>query len=337
MRFTIEDVETRFPVLDYREEPDADTRDASPEYRTPRERYEAAEPGIYRNVPEAAYHAHPSWSRSGLWVLARKTPRHLQHKKSLQDQPPDPPKLGAAMTIGSATHCMLLRPDDFDAEWGVLPDEYKGYSKADKEALAQLRDRVGPENVLRPQDRDLAQAMLGAVAEHELAGDLCAHLPGESELTLLWDEAVILGDDTEVRIPMRARLDRYVLPTPERYGVVVDLKTTADASTSKMARSAGDFGYVFQEAVYRRGCLAVGLPVSFYLCVGVERGEPHVVNVVDHDPTDVGDHGELAVRLLRLLALCVHSDHWPGYVEAAPNLVSLPGFARPDALPVSPA
>lgn len=315
------------------------------------ERFHAHEPGIYLDVPEAAYHASETYSRSELYVLAMKTPAHLRYQRlsrmavpGVEPEPEETRNLGDAFTVGSAFHCFALTPELSETAWGILPPGHKATTNDGKATLADFRERYGRNGVLRYQDAEQVVAMVASAKAMPAARHILFDLPGVPELTLVWREFVRIGDDAPVEITMRCRLDRYILPVAVDVapgeagalagGAIVDLKSTRDASEDFM-KGAWNYGYVFQEAVYRAGCVACGLPVEEgFVSVLVEKEPPYLPNVVRYDQGEVADMGDVYGRTLALLARCITTDTWPGYLEdGLPcNVYDLPRWANPAEL-----
>ncbi|HBE5423774.1 TPA: PD-(D/E)XK nuclease-like domain-containing protein [Escherichia coli] len=92
-------------------------------------------PGIYFDISNEDYHAGDGVSKSQLDMVA-KNPALL---KWVQAAPEDEEKK-SALDIGTALHCLLLEPGEFDKRFIVSPkfDRRTKQGKADEEAF--LRD-----------------------------------------------------------------------------------------------------------------------------------------------------------------------------------------------------
>ena len=74
------------------------------------------EPGVYFNLSNAEYHSGPGISKSQLDMVAL-SPALLKWQESA---PVDEEKL-QALDMGTALHCLLLEPDEFDKRFIVAP------------------------------------------------------------------------------------------------------------------------------------------------------------------------------------------------------------------------
>ena len=72
--------------------------------------------GVYHNITNADYHAGPGVSKSQLDDIALDPAIYLWRKHA----PVDTEKT-AALDMGSALHCLLLEPDEFDKRFIVAP------------------------------------------------------------------------------------------------------------------------------------------------------------------------------------------------------------------------
>ena len=61
--------------------------------------------------------------------------------------------------------------------------------------------------------------------------------------------------------------------------MIVDIKTTVDASPSGFDKQVWQYGYGIQDAFYRRVCSLAGLDVDDFIFVAVEKQPPYVVAV----------------------------------------------------------
>ena len=120
----------------------------------------------------------------------------------------------------------------------------------------------------------------------------------------------------------RARFDWL---TPE--GLVLDLKTTQNASAAAFAKAVATFRYHVQHAWYLDGYhQATGdLPLGF-IFIAVEKTPPYAVALYELDG-EAADYGRLLARRdLARYATARDLDVWPGYPDEIQPL-SLPRWA----------
>lgn len=268
------------------------------------ERGGVMEPGIYRNISNADYHAGPGLNSSGLKLL-RRTPKHFRKTEREETN---------AMVLGTATHCAVLEPERFEAEY-VRNIDGDGRTKEVKEARAALTS--SGKTVLDASDFDEVRGMAEAVLTHPTAGNLFRN--GLEEVSVYWNYSVVV-DDTEETILCKCRPD-YIIPTGQGRHLIIDLKTTKDAGNYAFGSDAWKLGYHIQAAHYMRGMTAEGLcPVGFVF-VAVESKKPYCVSVYEATQEFLTPGYEETTRLYELYARCAKYNDWPGYPEEIQKLV----------------
>lgn len=266
---------------------------------------------IVLGMSASDYHAHPAVSKSQLDELAR-SPAHFRARLDGERVITETP----AMRLGTALHCAVLEPERFAFEYVGAPDFGDGRTKAAKEAKAAFEAEHEGRLVLSADEHAAVLGMSGSIAAHKTPSVLL----GRS----LRREASVFWTDAETGIACRARPD--VLSDDGR--IIVDLKTTDDASPGAFERSIAKWRYHVQAAFYSDGVEAVrGEPVEAFVFIVVERTPPYACGfyVLDEDALSVG---RLDYRdKLTTLADCRAANRWPGYGDII-KTVSLPAWAK---------
>lgn len=97
-------------------------------------------------------------------------------------------------------------------------------------------------------------------------------------------------------------------------GIVVDLKTTENASLDGFAKSIANFRYDVQAAFYLDGIeKATGKRPRGFVFVAIEKKPPFAVGVYVLKAETLGDATEVYKRDLAVYAACNQSGAWPGY------------------------
>lgn len=255
------------------------------------------EPGIYPDVPDHKYHAVGAISKSRLDLL-RRSPAHLWASFTA------PREETGALRLGKLLHCLVLEPDQYELRYVVV--DASRATKAGRAAVAE----AGASGLipLKPGEHDEARAMADAVRVHPVAGALLAQ-SGESELTAYWEEEI-----DGMCIPCKMRLDRLVHDLPGFGPVLLDIKTTRDASPRAMSQHIAEYGYHRQAAWYRRGMrMAGGVESRQFTLVCVEAEPPYPVGVYNISEAAQGQGLRELTDALHLLASCITSGEWPGY------------------------
>lgn len=265
-------------------------------------------PGIYFDISNEDYHAGDGVSKSQLDLLA-KTPALLNWVK---DAPEDEDKK-AALDMGTALHCLLLEPDEFDKRFIIAPpfNRRTNQGKADEEAfLKEVEDRGA--TVMSAEEGRKLRLMRASAMAHPTARWLL-ETKGHCEASMYWN------DETTGEL-CRIRPDKWL---PD-YRMIVDVKKVADMD--RFARHVEEFRYHVQEAMYREGALrATGEPHSFlFLAISesIDCGR-YPVRVFELDLADSAAGLALFHRDLNTYHQCRQSDEWRGV-----EVIKRPDWAR---------
>lgn len=263
--------------------------------------------GVYADVPFGDYLAWDAVSQSQLKELQR-SPAHLRASLEAPDDDND------ALRMGRAVHCAVLEPHRFALDFAVLPEGHDGRTKAGKELWADVVAR-GATPLKFDQAANIT-GMAAALRAHAAAGMLLASA-GPAELSLVWR-------DPATGVLCKARHDKHAHAVGG--GVILDVKSTTDASAREFERTVFNFAYHRQGAFYIRGARALELPVEHYAILAVEKEPPFAVAVyrLNEAAIDAGDQ-EVGALLSRYEA-CRARNVWPAYPETVQDL-ALPDWA----------
>ena len=251
---------------------------------------------IIPNQPESDYHAHPAISKSGLWKLYTETPFHFRNRLVTPSK---------AMDLGSAVHMAVLEPERFETECMRGPEDRRGNKWKD---AAQYCDAYGKLLVTGP-DYDKARYMRDAALTVPTVRALTSG-GQQVEHSAYWV-------DPETGVECRGRLDIYH-PDLSMGG---DLKTTADASREKWSKSAADYGYHVQEAMYSEGWeLAGGGKMDAFVFILIESEFPFATAVYELVPSAVMEGRAVMRKALHQYRDCFAANHWPSYPQEIQQL-----------------
>lgn len=269
------------------------------------------QPGVYPGLPIEDYHRLNCASNSRLSKLLR-SPAHL---KAYLDEPQDDT---SALIMGRAAHSAILEPDLFAKLYGRSSGADRR-TKAGKQEWDDLLAQFGDGYVLKSDDYDASLRMRDAVRSHASAGKLLGG-DGETEFTIVWGRDV--GDGEFVRC--KARLDKFspVLAG----GVIVDVKTTKDASPREFERSIFTYGYARQAALYLDAARSAGIDAEHFVIVAVEKEPPFAVAVYRLTDGVIEAGREQVTELLKTYAMCEALQAWPAYGEDVKD-IAIPTWA----------
>jgi hypothetical protein len=270
--------------------------------------FEITAPGVY-DIPADVYHADPvkggSLSSSGARKLLKTCPARFRYEL---DHPPAP---SDAMELGTAAHRMVLGVGPDLVPIDVKDRRTKAYREAAEKARAEGKVP------LLSKDYDRVQAMAAALHNHPEAAALITG-KGSAEQTLVWQ-------DEATGVMCRAMLDKQtrVAGVP----VIVDYKTTSDASDKALCKSVWTYGYDMQGAFYRAGHRVLDLGDPDFLFVFQETAPPHLVRIVRLGAEEMDTGARLNRRALEMFRDCRDAGVWPGYPREI-HEVSLPAWAH---------
>lgn len=281
---------------------------------------------ILLDVPAADYQRRElGTATSGvLQRLRTQTPAHIKAWAAANDDGDTPAKV-----FGKAYHCRVLEPEVFAATYCAPPPEdaprdlrhlrkAKNPSDATRESIAfwDAWEAEHKGQIMLPRDAfEQIEEMYAALLAHPVAAGILKD--GVSEVTMRWT-------DEASGVPCKARADWWV----QARSLLVDLKTTDEASPEAFARTVDRYGYHVQHAHYCAGAQACGMPAQHYLILAQEKDPPYLPAVYSIDAAAEVRGFELRERGLEILRRCRESNIWPGY--AGITEISLPAWALKD-------
>lgn len=261
-------------------------------------------PGIYLDMSNEAYHKSPGISKSGLDLIAR-SPYFYRHRP--------PQEQTSAMLIGSAFHAAALEPLSFLKLFAVAPD-VNARTNAGKAELELFRVSNEGKSILRKDDAEQVAAMAEAVRNHPTASSLLAD--GQAETSIFHIDE-ITGELIKVR------------PDWLVEDLLVDLKSTEDATPEAFARSCWNYRYHVQAAFYLDTANAAFGSDRFrsFVFIACEKKPPFQVAVYVADRQMI-EAGRVQYRRdLEKYHQCRVTDTWPGINAGRIQEIGLPGWA----------
>lgn len=275
--------------------------------------------GVYLNVPHDTYHGDPcetpSLSSSIAKVLVERSPMHAHAEH---------PRLGGAskhggddddsaakdrgsildsMLFGSGPEIVRIEADDFR-------------TKLAKEARDEARSRGAIPIIARKLDElaEVAQSM------RERILDAGIELSGHSQVTIIWK----VGN-----VWCRGRLDHWF---PQQR-LILDLKSTYDASPAGVEKSMNAYGADIQWAAYTSGMVALvpelaGLVKMRF--VYSEPTAPFAVTIAEPDGTLQELGNRRWRRALSLWEVSTTSGIFPGYSKEILRVAAKPWLLTAD-------
>ena len=245
-------------------------------------------------VNESIYHASTGYGSSLIKTMANGCPATF--KEALNDTFTSTD----ATDIGSAVHCQILEPFDFEELYIYQPREIKARSG---KVWSTFKAKYAGKTILRPTARAIIDGCVDSVLES--FGYLFGS--GKSEVSY-WKR-----DTEHPSIILKGRMDY------EEEESIIDLKTTVDVEPDKFSRQAKSLGYHIQDALY---CDITGKNQFQFLAV--EKTAPYLTGLFEFSE-DMKRLGYLKYRqAVADIAQCLQTGQYPAYtntttiIEAAP-------------------
>ena len=289
--------------------------------------------------PDPAYRSAEGVSQSELKEVLR-SPAHWLARYGPNAEPTFP---STAMIIGTALHAKVLEPEVFDKGFvdrsskpkeltiGQLKEELdnaeieykKTAKKPELEALLYPDGKpVDKRTSLAPEDFRAVCGMADALRTHPVAGQWFD--PGRKNYRR-GNEVSLYVDDLE-GVKVKGRLDR--LEKTSNGWLILDLKTTDDASPDAFSKKSFNLGYYIQAAFYSDLVRLVfgEQNVEFMFCA-IERRAPHGIGLYKASEEMIQLGREKYLEALRTLKYCQNREIFPGY-SPEPQELQLPGWAK---------
>lgn len=267
------------------------------------------EPGHYPDMPNGVYHSCAGVSKSGVMLINR-SPAHFMASKQGPKKYPTP-----MMAMGSLIHTLALEPEKFTAEYIVAP-EISRRSNAGKDAWNRFQEEAGDRQIISQEQLDEAHKAFAAIRTHQFAGPALSG--GKAEQSYFWTDALS-------GVLAKCRPD-YVRELSSGH-VLLDLKTTDDASPEAFSRACANFGYHVSAAMSMDGYEAVtGIRPLAYKFVVVERSAPYGIAVYELEQRAIQKGRYIYQDALCVYRECSETGEWFGYPPQT-KVIDIPAWS----------
>ena len=255
-----------------------------------------------QKVSDADYFSNGRISRSSLWTIHNKSPMHYKMGKFKETD---------AMRFGTAYQMAILEPERFDQTYCVK--DWDGRTSEGKARAAYVAE-TGM-RILSDSDYSSLMRMRDVIMRNPQWNKILTN-GGQNEIAGF-------AADEETGLDVQCKIDRIT-----DQGLVIDLKTTADARPHKFIRSVADYGYHMQEAFYRDvWSWAGGAPIKGFIFLAQETKAPFDFIPYELTEIDVSLGRDIYRRALNTMKECMDADEWPGYEKRTTNKIELPKWA----------
>ena len=260
-------------------------------------------PGFFQDVPFHEYLEDPAINNSGLKIFSQSPAKFAYWR---DNQKP----ATVSQLEGAGLHCKILQPELFEKSFGSEAAPRKG------SAGRTTWEKDNPMAVaLTPNQWENVRAMAGSFENTSctVARELLEE--GTPELSIWFDDPL-----TGLRCKIRPDFLRDD-------DIIIDLKSTKDASPKGFFWEIKRWGYNYQAAFYKRGidlayaAAGVKRKVKAFLIIAIENFPPYEVACYMISEEIIAEAQTQINTSLKRYAECLRADVWPGY----PNRIMIPG------------
>ena len=262
----------------------------------------------------AEYHADNGKVGRSMLEVFRSSRRRFQGRFVTKTIPA--PESSAALRQGEAFHVRLLEPHVYQERIAIGPDVDRRTKKG-REAWADFEAGALGRTIINATEAADIEAWREAAMRNHLVKTL-VESDGRTEQAIVWP-------DCDGRLVCKIRTDKLI------GRVVLDLKTALRADPGGFIKSAVNYGYHRQDAMYTDGVRLLLREEPAFLFVVLAKTPPHEVAVYELD-SDARTLGRSQYRrALVELAECYRTSEWASPWELEPQKLSLPAWAGNEA------
>ena len=215
-----------------------------------------------------------------------------------------------AMADGTAVHAFFLERDKFDSDFVIKPADMRLNTKVGKEWALEHQNKIIIDSELGNNLYEMEKSFMDSPAR------LIYDKQGQSELSYFWDDLGLVKG--------KCRPDWI----SNDGNIVVDIKTTTDASPKGFQKSIASWGYHLQLGWYLRGLQKLGLPAKEFIFIAIEKTPPFSVGVYRANKEMITYANDEINNLVYDIDESLKSDDFPDYTPEIMDL-GLPNWMNP--------
>ena len=246
------------------------------------------------------YHGKTKYESSSTIRKALISPKKYLYDKTAESVPTK------AMEEGTAVHTYFLENDLFKKDYVFKPKAFNGRTKEGK----QWMEEHGHLNILSSEWEEnlihMNHSFLASPAK------MIHNLEGFTELSFFSED---LGG-------IRAKCRPDWISKDSK--IVVDLKTTQDASPKGFQKSIANFGYHIQAAFYLRTLQNLGFDSHDFIFIAMEKTAPFCVGVYRASAEMIEEGNKKVDEAIDKILWCKENDSYPDYTPNEIETIELP-------------
>jgi len=207
-----------------------------------------------------------------------------------------------SMADGTAVHAFFLEKDKFHEDFAVKPQDIRLNTKAGKEWAQEHHNKIIIDSELGNNLYEMEKSFMDSPAK------LIYEIKGKSELSYFWNDIGLVKG--------KCRPDWI----SDDGNIIVDIKTTTDASPKGFQKSISTWGYHLQLAWYMRGLQKLGIPCNEFIFIAIEKTPPFSVGVYSADREMILFGNQEINKLVVDIDKALSDKNFPDYT---PEIMSL--------------
>ena len=215
-----------------------------------------------------------------------------------------------AMADGTAVHAFFLERDKFDSDFVIKPADMRLNTKVGKEWALEHQNKIIIDSELGNNLYEMEKSFMDSPAR------LIYDKQGQSELSYFWNDLGLVKG--------KCRPDWI----SNDGNIVVDIKTTTDASPKGFQKSIANWDYHLQLGWYIRGLQKLGLPAKEFIFIAIEKTPPFSVGVYRANKEMITYANDEINNLVYDIDESLKSDDFPDYTPEIMDL-GLPNWMNP--------
>ncbi len=266
------------------------------------------------------YYTHPALSQSKLKDLKR-SPKHFWANHLSPNRTPMADT--EAMRFGRAIHTCFFEPQEFQNTYVVAP-------KVDRRT--SLGKTMYNDFILQNANKTVISEddliLIKNIKESILSKTTAKILLNDGALTNGLPEQELYWVDADTGIECKAKLDFLIEPCEQfPNGLIIDLKTTNNATDVEFAKSVYTFGYYNQVAFYCNAVKTIYKTQDYppFIFIPVEKSAPYECTFFASDEMMLKIGLQENTKLLNLYKSCLESNNWAGYEDKI-QTIGLPSW-----------
>ena len=200
-----------------------------------------------------------------------------------------------AMADGTAIHAFLLERAVFDSDFAIKPADMRLNTKEGKKWAIDNKNKIIIDFDLGSNLFEIEKSVLNSPAK------LIYDIKGQAELSYFWDDLGLVKG--------KCRPDWI----SDDGNIVVDIKTTTEASPKGFQKSIANWRYHLQLGWYIRGLQKLGLPAKEFIFIAIEKTPPFSVGVYRANKEMITYANDEINNLVYDIDESLKSDDFPDY------------------------